>query len=267
MERYKVTLAYDGTHFFGFQRQGQTRTVQWELEAALQRIGWQGGSVLAAGRTDSGVHAAGQVVAFDLQWPHGLTALRNALNANLPEDVAVQMVELARSDFHPRYDALARTYTYQVSFALQRNPLSDRFAWRVWPTCSLEMLREAAHRLHGVHDFAAFGNPPRPAGSTIRTVFAADWHLGDDGIARFSVTANAFLYHMVRRMVFVQMMVGKGRLSLDVFDNAAPNNPDQAVFAAETQRMPGLAPPQGLILQKVRYAGETQGDVEISNTL
>lgn len=267
MEHYKVTLAYDGTHFFGFQRQGQARTVQWELEAALQRIGWQGGSILAAGRTDSGVHAAGQVVAFDLQWRHGLQALQNALNANLPEDVAVQSVETARPDFHPRYDAIARTYTYQVLFAKQRDPLSDRFVWRVWPSCPLEMLREVAHRLHGVHDFAAFGNSPRPGGSTIRTVFAADWHLGGDGMLRFTVTANAFLYHMVRRMVFVQMMVGQGRLSLDALNSSPSAAQEQSVFAAETQRTPGLAPPQGLILQEVRYAGNGQGDVEISNTL
>src|SRR6266545_4774831 len=93
IERYKVTLAYDGTHFFGFQRQGETRTVQLEVEAALRRLNWQGKTILSSGRTDSGVHASGHVIAFDLEWAHGLVRLSRALNANLPEDVAVKAIE------------------------------------------------------------------------------------------------------------------------------------------------------------------------------
>ena len=85
IERYKVTLAYDGTHFFGFQRQGQTRTVQLELEAALRRLNWQGRAILSSGRTDTGVHATGQVIAFDLEWAHGTEDLARAMNANFPE--------------------------------------------------------------------------------------------------------------------------------------------------------------------------------------
>src|SRR5512142_2393325 len=125
MERYKVILAYDGTHFFGFQRQGETRTVQLEVEAALRRLNWQGKTILSAGRTDSGVHATGHVIAFDLQWAHSLQQLGRALNANLPEDVAVKAVELAAADFHPRYDARSRCYRYQVLFAPARDPLHD----------------------------------------------------------------------------------------------------------------------------------------------
>src|SRR5512140_376552 len=99
IERYKVTLAYDGTHFFGFQRQGETRTVQLEVEAALRRLNWQGRTILSSGRTDSGVHASGQVIAFDLQWLHGTIQLGRALNANLPEDVAVKGIEVVPADF------------------------------------------------------------------------------------------------------------------------------------------------------------------------
>ena len=115
-ERYKVTLAYDGTHFFGFQRQGATRTVQLEVENALRRLNWQGQTILSAGRTDSGVHASGHVIAFDLAWPHGLERLARALNAILPEDVAVKEIAIAPADFHPRFDATARCYRYQVFF-------------------------------------------------------------------------------------------------------------------------------------------------------
>ena len=105
MERYKVILAYDGTEFQGFQRQTNTRTVQGVVEAALHRLGWQGQRLLAAGRTDAGVHAVGQVVAFDLDWPHTPQALANALNAYLPPSVAARHVQPVPADFHPRYHA------------------------------------------------------------------------------------------------------------------------------------------------------------------
>ncbi len=243
-ERYKVILAYDGTNFFGYQRQGTDRTVQLEVEAALRQLNWQGRTILSAGRTDSGVHASGQVISFDLYWPHGLTALQRALNAKLPKDVAVKAVEVAAPGFHPRYDASARCYRYQILFEPLRDPLRDRYAWRIWPPCEVERLQDAARLLHGNHDFAAFGTPPRPGGSTIRTVFQAKWQPREEGMLWFEVTANAFLYHMVRRMVYVQVLVGQQRLSLkklqEAVEKAAP-------------LPPGLAPPQGLILKEVFY--------------
>lgn len=256
LERYKVTLAYDGTHFFGYQRQGSDRTVQLEVEAALKQLDWQGQTILSAGRTDSGVHASGQVIAFDLHWSHGLVALQRALNAKLPRDVAVKTVEVAGPDFHPRYDASARCYRYQILFAPLRDPLRDRYTWRIWPPCEVERLQAAARLLHGNHDFAAFGTPPRPGGSTIRTVFQAHWQPQEEGMLWFEVTANAFLYHMVRRMVFVQVLVGQQKLSLqrlgEALETAAP-------------LPPGLAPPQGLILKEVLYdlaAPRNQGTME-----
>lgn len=247
LERYKVTLAYDGTQFFGFQRQGTTRTVQLEVEAALRQLNWQGETILSAGRTDSGVHASGHVIAFDLEWKHGLERLARALNAKLPNDVAVQTIEVAPADFHPRFDATARCYRYQLFFAFLRDPLKYRYAWRVWPPCQIESLQAAAQLLQGTHDFAAFGTPPRPGGSTIRTVFQAGWQVDGDLVC-FEVTANAFLYHMVRRMVFVQVMVGQQRESLEALQQAL-TTPSAAKL------LPGLALPQGLILKEVQYAG------------
>lgn len=251
MERYKVILAYDGTQFFGFQRQGQDRTVQLEVEAALRRLNWQGETILCAGRTDSGVHASGQVIAFDLEWKHGTQTLARALNAYLPVDVAVKAVEIVRPDFHPRYDAKSRSYRYKVCFAQERDPLTDRFTWRTWPVCDFELLQEAAGLLVGTHDFSAFGTPPRPNGSTIRTVFQADWQRTGENIWLFDVTANAFLYHMVRRMVFVQVSAGRKRMRMGDL---------QLAVGSGTPMMPGLAPPQGLTLRDVRYRDENAGE-------
>ncbi len=250
MERYKVTLAYDGTQFEGFQRQGRARTVQSEVEAALRRLNWQGKAILSAGRTDSGVHAEGQVAAFDLNWAHAPEDLGRALNAYLPEDVAVKQVEIAAPTFHPRYDARWRCYHYHLLFAPERDPLRERFAWRIWPPCEVGLLSAAARLLPGTRDFAAFGTPPRPGGSTIRTVFQAEWQELEDGSLRFIVAGNAFLYHMVRRMVYLQMLVGQQRLSLETF---------QAAVEKAQAATPGLAPPQGLVLMQVRYTGEEGG--------
>jgi tRNA pseudouridine38-40 synthase len=248
MARYQVILAYDGTLFAGFQRQPRARTVQGEVEDALRQLGWQGRAILAAGRTDTGVHASGNVVAFDLDWAHPVDALVQALNARLPEDVAAQSARTADADFHPRYDALARRYRYRLISKPERDPLIERFAWRAWPAVDLERMRTAAALFVGIHDFAAFGAPTRPGASTIREVMASDWREKDGGWI-YEVQGNAFLYHMVRRMVFLQVQVGQGKLEPD--DLAAGLNG----LSQPTAQIHGLAPAQGLTLVEVRYGG------------
>ena len=172
MARYQIILAYDGTDFLGSQRQAETRTVQSELEKALRKIGWQGRSILLAGRTDTGTHASGQVAAFDLDWGHGLTKLQDALNAHLPRDMAVWGVKATADDFHPRFDACSRRYRYRLFCTGMRDPLRERYAWRVWPPVA--DLTSLAAIWSGTHDFAVFGSPPRAGGSAVRTVVSAE---------------------------------------------------------------------------------------------
>lgn len=245
MERYQVIIAYDGTNFQGLQRQAESRTVQAEIEAALRQLGWQGSTILYAGRTDAGVHAAGQVIAFDLDWAHSPDELRRALNDHLPHDVAARDVRVARAGFHPRYDATARTYAYHLFCQPDRDPLRERYAWRVWPTVEGSLLIQASVLLVGEHDFAAFGSTHRPQDATIRTVYGATWQQSGD-LWTFRVTANAFLYRMVRRMVFLQVLVGQQRLTLDAFA-AALRSPTSPLTA-------GLAKPNGLVLERVDYS-------------
>ena len=156
MAHYQVILSYDGTDFLGFQRQSDARTVQGVVEYALDQIGWQGQRILAAGRTDTGVHASGQVIAFDLNWAHSDADLQRALNANLPNDVAVKEINIVDESFHPRYNALARQYQYQIICKEYRQPLEERYAWRVWPRLNLDLMRAGAQLILGTHDFAAF---------------------------------------------------------------------------------------------------------------
>jgi tRNA pseudouridine38-40 synthase len=250
MARYQIILAYDGTGFYGSQRQGRTRTVQSELEKALVKIGWVGKSILLAGRTDTGVHASGQVAAFDLEWDHSLEDLQRALNANLPSDIAVRRVKETQESFHPRFQAASRCYRYHLFCEELRDPLRERFAWRVWPPVS--DLTPLAGIWTGRHDFSAFGSPTTPKGSTIRTVFSAEWkRKGNEWT--FTIEADAFLYRMVRRLVYVQVAVGQGRAAAEDLTLALENNP--TVREAAKDRIPaGLALPNGLTLVSVKYA-------------
>lgn len=243
MERYKIIFAYDGTQFVGSQRQAQSRTVQGILESALKKLGWDGNSILLAGRTDTGVHASGQVAAVDLNWAHSVEDLRNALNSNLPTDIAVCLVNKVDARFHPRFDAISRHYSYKVNVHSIRDPLRDRYAWRVWPAPDVDLLAEAASRLIGTHDFSAFGSAPSKNGNTVRTVEMSYWKTERDQLV-YDVIADAFLYRMVRRMVFGQVAVGLGKIKIEAFKKAIEN---QVKFPA------GLASPAGLTLVEVKY--------------
>lgn len=247
MAHYQVTLSYDGTDFEGYQRQTNRRTVQAVVEDALCRLGWTATSILAAGRTDAGVHASGQVISFTLDWQHTPEELMAALNAYLPADVSVRAAQETGKDFHPRYDARAREYIYRVQLETTRNPLKERFAWRIGHPLDQSVLNRCAAAIVGEHDFAAYGTPPRPGSSTIRTIARSEWQ--SEGIRmEYTIRGNAFLYHMVRRLVFLQVETAAGRIDpirwLSDFDAGVPEHP-------------GIAPAHGLELAQVSYDNET----------
>jgi len=241
---YKVTLSYNGSAFAGFQRQAEVRTVQGEFETGLRQIGWGEQSILGAGRTDTGVHARGQVVSFQLDWGHSTEDLRNALNYYLPDDMAAREVREVPEDFHPRFGAKSRTYRYHIFCSPVRDPLREGFAWRVWPALDLERMGKPTQALIGSHDFKAFGRPVSEGGSTIREVFSAGWQQTDDG-CEFTIAANAFLYHMVRRITFALVMVGQGNAAVSLIEDC---------FSAGEFPFTGLAPAAGLVLEEVHYS-------------
>jgi tRNA pseudouridine38-40 synthase len=246
MARYKLILAYDGIAFAGSQRQVKHRTVQGELEKALRKLGWCARSVTLAGRTDTGVHASGQVAAFDLEWNHGLGHLRDALNANLAFDIAVKDVEVVDAKFHPRFDATSRCYRYRLFCQNIRDPLREKMAWRVWAAFNSDALIEAAGVFLGRHDFSAFGSPSREQNSTTRTVMLSEWRRLDNEW-QYEVRADAFLYRMVRRLVFVQVAVAQGKCLKETVVKAL----DRPQIRNEIPA--GLAPAHGLTLVEVIY--------------
>ena len=250
MARYQIILAYDGTEFQGFQRQVDARTVQGVVEVALRNLNWQGKTALSAARTDTGVHAVGQIMSFDLQWTHTPEDLMRALNAYLPADVSVQQVAEVRADFHPRYDAISRIYRYHILCAPVRNPLYERYVWRVWPPPDVGRLMKAASHLLGSHDFSAFGTPQRPGGRTDLTVTKAVWS-HEAPLLVFEIASRSFLYHMVRRLVSFQVEIGQGRYEIEAM---------AARLRSEThERVPGLAPARGLVLKEICYPPEESG--------
>ncbi len=266
MERYQVILAYDGSRFKGFQRQAKARSVQGVVENALRKLNWQGRSILAAGRTDTGVHATGQVIAFELEWNHDPQDLLTALNSYLPTDVVAREVRQVCQTFHPRYDASWRKYSYRIYCQPVREPLLEAYAWRVWPAVSLDALQEAAQPLPGTHDFGAFGTPPHSGGNTSRVVLRAEWKQAEPYLV-FEITGQAFLYHMVRHLVFTQVMIAQGKLTVEGLRSALITGSDLSIRSEQAQSLSnhlvhGLAPAQGLILAEVNYPPETLQLVE-----
>ena len=242
--RFQVRLSYDGTGFHGSQYQPELRTVQGELERGLLKIGWNGKSVLFAGRTDAGVHAAGQVIAFDLDWGHTEKKLQKAINAVVPQDISAVEVKRTKIDFHPRYQALSREYHYQITNSPTRDPLQERYIWRVWPETDVKLMEKASRHLIGSHDFAAFGRPHQPGGSTFREISRAAWRKEESKLV-FELEGNAFLYHMVRHIVAVLVKIGQ---------KAEPEHLIKKYLDDPTgPEAQGLAPAQGLSLVEVKY--------------
>ena len=244
MTRYRALIEYDGTNYYGFQRQREEfPTIQGELEDVLSQLAHKPVVITGAGRTDSGVHALGQVVSFTIEWRHGVAALNRAFNANLPGDIAALTVEETSPAFHPRYDARRRAYRYLVYNRPVRSPLRRLRSWHIRRPLALDVMNEAAALLVGEHDFVTFGMPPQ-GDNTVRELFQANWRKRGEFL-EFTVEANAFLYRMVRSLV--GSLVAVGTQSWRVADFAA------AFLACDRNRSAAAAPPQGLYLASITY--------------
>lgn len=245
--RYRATLAYDGTAYQGFQRQsGNIPTIQGAVEQAIALVCGQQVSINGAGRTDTGVHASGQVIAFDVEWAHADQALLRAINFHLPVDIALQDIR-QQPGFHPRYDAISRLYRYRVLIAPQRQPLLLTRAWQMWNGLDGGLMEQAAKLLLGEKDFAALGKPTQGE-VTIRSVFRSEWESQQNEFGTlwtYTVEADGFLHHMVRRMVAMLVQVGQKRMTIERFKHLLDR--------AQLVEALAIAPPQGLTLEVVRY--------------
>lgn len=242
--RFAATVAYDGSGFVGSQRQPEARTVQEELETAAKSLFGVTTRVDLAGRTDSGVHATGQVGAFTAETRLDAETVGKALNAHLAEDVSVRDVRQVAEDFDPRRHAVRRWYRYIVLNTQSRMPLERGTTWHVTGDVDVDRMDDAAQALVGEHDFRALTGPLEEGRSSIRTVFQAGWSREDCRLV-FDIQANAFLQRMVRRIVGALMQVGRGSMTKEEFV--------QALQTAEADSMGPSAPAHGLSLQQVWY--------------
>lgn len=258
LRRVRLDIAYDGTDFHGAQVQAVGRTVGGEIEAALARITGATRRLSFAGRTDRGVHAAGQVAHVDLPAVLPDERLLRALNAVLSDDVAIIAARTVPANFHARYDARWREYRYQVWNAPTRHPALARTTWHLRRPLDLAALGAATTALRGEHDFAAFagqglGVPAKSGGrSTIRAILGSTWQVAvapvpapDGRLIEFRVRGTGFLPQMVRTIVGAAIEVGMGRQRPEWFAAIQAGRDRAAV--------PAPAPPQGLSLWAVGY--------------
>ena len=248
MRNFKMTLAYDGTAYSGWQVQSEQQTVQGVLEAAVEAVTGTPVRVLASGRTDAGVHALGQVVAFSIDTELSCEVLRRAVQGNLPDDVSVREVVSAPDGFHPIRDARSKRYRYVLSDAEVHDVFLRTYCWQYPRSLEAEVMQRAANALIGKHDFASFQSSGAPRESTVRTIYELQVirpAKAPRGPLWIEVEADGFLYNMVRAIVGTLTEIGRGA--------------EEAAWCAQvladrdrSQAGP-TAPPQGLFLLSVDY--------------
>ena len=257
MRTLKLTLAYDGTGYAGWQRQADAETIQSLVEAALEPLERRPVTVHGAGRTDAGVHALGQVASVRLAHPIPPAALVRALNANLPPAVRVLRAATVSAGFHARFDARAKVYRYRLATGAVAHPLEQRYAWHVPQPLDLEAMRAAGRLLEGRRDFAAFQTAAAEAAtaSTVRHITVLrvapetppDWRpdAAADAVVAIEIRGDGFLRHMVRTIAGTLVDVGTGR---------RPPASVAEVLASRSRAQAGpTAPARGLLLVRVEY--------------
>jgi tRNA pseudouridine38-40 synthase len=244
MRTLKLTIAYDGTRFVGWQRQAEGESIQGLLEDALARFEGAPVTVHGAGRTDAGVHALGQTASVQLTCHHDVRTLTRALNAHLPEAIRVLSVEEAALDFHARFNARVKTYRYRIRNTPIADPFDRAFVWHIPERLDVGAMRRAAAAVVGTHDFAAFQSVGGESPGTVRTVTRSEVSDGE-GLLTYEIAGNGFLRHMVRALIGTLVEVGRGWRSPEEMT---------ALLHGGTRAAAGpTAPPQGLFLVAVDY--------------
>lgn len=254
MRTLKLTFAYDGTNYHGFQRQQNALTVQQVIEEKLSWLCGEAITVAGSGRTDTGVHARGQVVSLTTNGRIPACNLVRASVGLLPPDIVLRQAEEVSSGFHARYSACWKRYCYRIVQSEIADPFLRNYAWQLQQPLQLDLLQQAAQLLVGTHDFSFFRSAGSVQNSPVKTVYRAEWRQQEQGGLEFCIEGNGFLYHMVRNIVWNLVAVGKGAKSLPTFQQEFVNG--QRHF----QVVP--APPQGLYLDYVGYRPYQEHNIE-----
>ena len=244
LSKVALVVEYEGTRYHGYQWQANGPTIQDELERAIRKLDNKASRVVAASRTDAGVHAKGQVVSFWTRSTLSESTLVKALNCHLPADIAVKAACKVDANFNVRRDALSRVYNYYILDSDTPSPLSRNFALFLPRQLDIEAMNETCYIIKGEHDFISFAGSLDGIRDTVRTIYEAEVRKRAKFVV-FHVVANSFLRHQVRNIVGLLIRLGLGKKNVDYF---------RSVMEAKTLGLAGPAvPPCGLYLMKVNY--------------
>lgn len=246
MQNFKLLLEYDGTAYFGWQRQRVGRTIQGTVEAALNTMTERSVTLIGSGRTDTGVHAMGQVANFRAETRLTAGVFLRGLNSLLPSDIVIKDCTPVDESFHARYDAQSKTYDYRILNHPIRTALFRQYAWHISKPLDLEAMTRAALHLKGEHDFGAFQGAGGGTSGAVRNVMAVQLSEKDSrGYVVFRIEAGGFLRHMVRNIVGTLVDVGLGKIS--------PQNFKEILLSRDRRQAGITAPAHGLFLMEVEY--------------
>jgi tRNA pseudouridine38-40 synthase len=245
MRNIKLLIEYDGTNYQGWQVQPRGPTIQGTLEEKLRLLTGEPIRLIGSGRTDSGVHALGQVAHFKTQSQMDVRSIQRALNSLLPHDVVIQKIEEVQEGFHARRHSKSKIYEYRILNRSLRSPFHHGYVWHIPQRLDFKEMGKATRWLIGEHDFSSFRSVGSPTRTAVRRVIRAEWKRGREGLMRFEIEANGFLKQMVRALVGTLVEVGKGKISTVEF---------QKILDSKDRRKGGpTAPAQGLFLKEVKY--------------
>jgi tRNA pseudouridine38-40 synthase len=245
MRNIKLLIEYDGTNYQGWQIQPEGPTIQGMLEEKLSRLTGERIHVIGSGRTDSGVHAFGQVAHFKTQSQMDIRTIQRALNSLLPPDIVIQEVEEVDESFHARKHSKSKVYEYRILNRNLRSAFHRGYVWYIPQKLNLIEMKKATQGLIGEHDFSAFRTVGSPTRTAVRRVIRAEWKRGRDGLIRFEIEANGFLKQMVRSIIGTLVEIGKGRMKASDFR--------QIMNSKDRKKAGPTAPAQGLFLKEVKY--------------
>jgi len=245
MRNIKLLIQYDGTNYLGWQVQAQGPTVQGALEEKLALLTGEKVPLIGSGRTDSGVHALGQVANFKTKSQMETHTIQKALNSLLPSDIAVIGVEEVEEDFNARGSAKSKIYEYRILNREIRSVFHREYAWHIPQKLDIREMQKATRILIGEHDFSSFRSVGTPTKTAIRKVFKAEWKRNKEGFLQFEIEATGFLKQMVRAIVGTLVEVGKSKITVEEF---------REILESKDRKNGGpTAPAHGLLLQEVKY--------------
>jgi tRNA pseudouridine38-40 synthase len=245
MRNIRLLIEYNGTNYQGWQVQPKGPTIQGMVEEKLALITGEAVHLIGSGRTDSGVHAFGQVANFKTKSQLNIHSIQKALNSLLPPDIMIQRAEEVEEGFDARKQSKSKVYEYRILNRELRSAFDHEYAWHIPQKLDLEEMRKATRILIGEHDFLSFRSVGSPTRTAIRRVIRAEWKKGQDGFIRFEVEANGFLKQMVRAMVGTLVEVGKGKIDSEEF---------RKILDSRNRKEAGpTAPAHGLFLKEVKY--------------